>query len=90
VKKFIALGASVAVEKGAGVSASVSDAEYEAAGRERWHAAAATVKDADIVLGVQGPDPKALKGLVLRRMDCRRARSLRAAQAKSMTMPLRR
>jgi H+-translocating NAD(P) transhydrogenase subunit alpha len=62
VKKFIALGASVAVEAGAGVSASVSDAEYEAMGASIG-AAAATLKDADIILGVQGPDPKALKGM---------------------------
>jgi H+-translocating NAD(P) transhydrogenase subunit alpha len=60
VKKFIALGANVAVEKGAGLSASISDAEYEAAGASIG-ALAAVVKDADIVLGVQGPDPKALK-----------------------------
>ena len=62
VKKFIALGASVAVEAGAGLSASVSDAEYEAMGASIG-AAAATLKDADIILGVQGPDPKALKGM---------------------------
>ncbi|MFM2409417.1 MAG: hypothetical protein RL481_245 [Pseudomonadota bacterium] len=62
VKKFIGLGASVAVEKGAGLSASVGDADYEAAGATMG-AAAAVLKDADIVLGVQGPDPKALKAL---------------------------
>jgi len=62
VKKFIALGASVAVEAGAGLSASVSDADYEAMGASVG-AAAATLKDADIILGVQGPDPKALKGM---------------------------
>jgi NAD(P) transhydrogenase subunit alpha len=62
VKKFIGLGATVAVEKGAGLSASISDAEYEAAGASIG-AAAAVLKDADIVLGVQGPDPKSLKGL---------------------------
>ena len=61
VKKFIALGASVAIEKGAGLTASVSDADYAAAGATIG-AAAATVKDANIILGVQGPDPKALKG----------------------------
>ena len=61
VKKFIGLGATVAVEKGAGLSASISDAEYEAVGASLGTAAAA-VKDANIILGVQGPDPKALKG----------------------------
>ena len=62
VKKFIALGATVAIEAGAGLSASVSDAEYEAMGASIG-AASATLKDADIILGVQGPDPKALKGM---------------------------
>ena len=62
VKKFIALGASVAVEAGAGLSASVSDAEYAAMGA-LIGAASATLKDADVILGVQGPDPKALKGM---------------------------
>jgi len=32
VKKFVALGADVAVERGAGADASVSDGEFEAAG----------------------------------------------------------
>ncbi len=62
VKKFIALGASVALEKGAGTGASIPDADYEAAGAAMG-ALAATLKDADIILGVQGPDPKALKGI---------------------------
>ncbi len=62
VKKFIGLGASVAVEEGAGLSASVSDADYKAMGAFVG-TAAATLKDADIILSVQGPDPKALKGM---------------------------
>lgn len=59
VKKFIALGATVSVEAGAGETASIADAEYSAAGAEIAKDAA---RGADIVLGVQGPDPKALKG----------------------------
>jgi H+-translocating NAD(P) transhydrogenase subunit alpha len=62
VKKFIGLGAEVAVEAGAGVSASVSDADYAAAGASVG-SANATVNGADIVLGVQGPDVKALAGV---------------------------
>jgi H+-translocating NAD(P) transhydrogenase subunit alpha len=61
VKKFIALGASISVEKGAGASASIADTDYAAAGASVG-ALAAALKDADIILGVQGPDPKALKG----------------------------
>jgi len=61
VKKFVALGAEVAVEAGAGLSASVADADYQVAGatvgpRE------ATLSGADAILGVQGPDPAALAG----------------------------
>ena len=62
VKKFIGLGASLFVEKGAGAGASIADADYEAAGATLG-TLAATAKDADIVLGVQGPDPKSLKGV---------------------------
>lgn len=59
VKKFIALGASVAIETGAGLGASIADADYAAAGAEVVKDAA---KGADIVLGVQGPAVAALKG----------------------------
>ena len=60
VKKFAGLGAEIAVESGAGSSASISDADYEAAGA-KVGTRAATLKDADIILGVQGPDPDSLK-----------------------------
>lgn len=59
VKKFIALGATLAVEAGAGAAASISDADYAAAGAEIVQDPA---RGADIILGVQGPDPAALKG----------------------------
>ncbi len=61
VKKFAGLGVEVAVEAGAGVSASVEDAAYAEAGASLGDAAA-TVKDADIVLGIQAPDVALLKG----------------------------
>jgi H+-translocating NAD(P) transhydrogenase subunit alpha len=62
VKKFIALGATVAVEKGAGALASVGDADLETAGATLGTRAAA-IKDADILLGVQGPTVASLKGV---------------------------
>ncbi len=62
VKKFIALGATVSVEAGAGLTASVSDEEYKAAGAEVG-TRDQTLSGADAVLGVQGPDPAALKGV---------------------------
>ncbi len=62
VKKFIALGATVSVETEAGSGASIGDSDYEAAGAMIGKLES-VLKDADIVLGVQGPDPKALKGM---------------------------
>jgi len=61
VKKFIALGAEVAVESGAGLGAAVSDAQFEAAGATiapRKNA----LEGADIILAVNGPDPADLAG----------------------------
>ncbi|MCB4858014.1 NAD(P) transhydrogenase subunit alpha [Sphingobium sp. PNB] len=61
VKKFKALGAEVAVEAGAGLSAAISDADYVAMGATVADRAA-TVADADIILGVQGPDVASIAG----------------------------
>ncbi|MBA2919725.1 NAD(P)(+) transhydrogenase (Re/Si-specific) subunit alpha [Sphingomonas sp. MAH-20] len=61
VRKYIGLGATVAVEAGAGVSASVSDADYQAAGATTGPRAD-VLRDADIILGVQGPPPQSLSG----------------------------
>ena len=61
VKKFIALGAELAVESGAGAGASIPDDQFAAMGATIGDAAS-TVKGADIVLGVQGPDAALLAG----------------------------
>ena len=61
VKKFAGLGAEIAVESGAGATASISDADYTEAGASVG-SAADTVKSADIVLGVQAPDVESLSG----------------------------
>jgi len=53
VKKFVALGAEAAVERGAGVSAGIPDADYAAAGAKLVSAAEAL--GADIVLKVRRP-----------------------------------
>ncbi|KZY93741.1 MULTISPECIES: NAD(P) transhydrogenase subunit alpha [unclassified Erythrobacter] len=60
-KKFVALGAVVAVEEGAGLGAALTDGAFAEAGAEVGPAAA-VVKDADIVLGVQAPETAALAG----------------------------
>jgi len=62
VKKFVALGATVAVEAGAGRSAAIDDAAYEVAGASVGPRAA-TIADADILLGVAGPTPESLAGV---------------------------
>jgi NAD(P) transhydrogenase subunit alpha len=62
VRKFVALGAEVAVEAGAGDFASFADQGFADAGASLGTRAAA-LEDADIVLGVAGPDPKSLAGL---------------------------
>jgi H+-translocating NAD(P) transhydrogenase subunit alpha len=62
VKKFIALGATVAIERGAGEHASVSDPEYEAA-CATLGTRADVLNGADIILGVQGPPPESLSGV---------------------------
>jgi len=61
IKKFSALGAVLAVESGAGASAAIPDAAYADAGAELGDVAQ-VVRDADIVLAVQGPDPALLVG----------------------------
>jgi len=61
VKKFVALGAEFAVEKGAGNAASISDAEYEAEGAKLVSRADA-LNGAGIILCVNGPEAASLKG----------------------------
>jgi len=61
VRKFIGLGAAVSIESGAGLTASISDAEYETAGASVG-TRSATLRDAGIVLCVQGPEPASLTG----------------------------
>ncbi len=62
IKKFIALGASVAVESGAGAGANIADAAYTDAGASVG-ARQATISDADLIIGVQGPDAADLPGV---------------------------
>jgi NAD(P) transhydrogenase subunit alpha len=60
VKKFVGLGAEVAIEKDAGRSASIADSEFEAAGA-RVGSRKDVLKGAQIILVVDGPDPASLK-----------------------------
>ncbi len=55
VKKFVALGARVAIEAGAGAEAAMRDAAYAAAGAEISSDIAAALGAADLVLKVQRP-----------------------------------
>jgi len=63
VKKFVGLGATVAVETGAGAGASIPDDAFRAAGAEIAGDARGALADADIILkvarpigGAEGPD----------------------------------
>jgi NAD(P) transhydrogenase subunit alpha len=55
VKKFIALGAEVAVQSGAGLKSGILDSDYSAAGATVVADAAAAVANADIILRVRRP-----------------------------------
>lgn len=92
VKKFIALGATISIEKGAGLNAGISDAEFEAAGATISGRDAA-VKDADIILCVTGPEPGSLKAvkkgaLLLGALDPARREADIAAYTKAGLVPL--
>ena len=61
VKKFVGLGAEVAVERGAGEEAAIPDAEFETAGASLG-SRKDVLKGAGIILCVNGPDAKDLAG----------------------------
>jgi len=69
VKKFKGLGLEVVVQAGAGEGAHIADADYTTAGALIAPDAASTVRDADIVLKVRGPEGSEIaqlkKGAVL-------------------------
>jgi NAD(P) transhydrogenase subunit alpha len=60
-KKYIALGAEVAVEQAAGASAGTTDEDFAAAGA-KIASRNAVIKDADIILAIEGPGPQTLSG----------------------------
>jgi NAD(P) transhydrogenase subunit alpha len=62
VKKFVALGADVAVQHGAGLQSGVTDADYQAAGA-RLVEGAEVLSQADIVLKVRRPNEGELAGI---------------------------
>jgi NAD(P) transhydrogenase subunit alpha len=63
VTRFVALGATVAIEKGAGEASRFIDDGYKAAGADVVGSAAAAIKDADIVLTVRRPAAALLAGV---------------------------
>ncbi len=86
-KKFIALGAEVAVEHGAGEGASIADSEFEAAGA-KLGGRAEVLKGAGVILVVAGPDTASLKGaekgaLLVGSLDPLRRREAIEAYAKA-------
>ena len=63
VKKLIGLGASVAVQAGAGKASGLPDSDYQAAGAQILANGHAVITDADIVLHVRRPKAQDLSGL---------------------------
>ncbi|MBV00449.1 MAG: NAD(P)(+) transhydrogenase (Re/Si-specific) subunit alpha [Rhodospirillaceae bacterium] len=55
VKKFIAMGLQVNIEKGAGITAAITDDEYREAGANIFDDASRVLENADIVLKVNKP-----------------------------------
>jgi NAD(P) transhydrogenase subunit alpha len=60
-KKLAALGASVVVQKGAGLGSGITDADYEAVGATLAESAKDALADADVVLKVRRPSAAELK-----------------------------
>ena len=92
VKKFIALGAEVAIESGAGENAGVGDKDYKDGGASVAGRAAA-LKGAGIILCIAGPDPATLKGaqkgaLLVGALDPSRREADIAAYARAGLEPL--
>ena len=87
VKKFVGLGAEVAVEKGAGAEASIADSEFESAGA-KVGTRKDVLKGAGIILVVDGPEPASLAGaekgaLLVGALDPARRRAAIEAYAKA-------
>jgi NAD(P) transhydrogenase subunit alpha len=61
VKKFAALGAEVAVEKGAGADASIRDSDFDEAGA-KVGSRKDVLKGAGVILCIDGPDSASLAG----------------------------
>jgi NAD(P) transhydrogenase subunit alpha len=62
VKKFVALGAEIAIQAGAGAKSGFPDADYAAAGATIAPDAPAAIANADIVLHVRRPEAAELTG----------------------------
>ena len=63
IKKYIGLGATVAVQKGAGVTSGLPDDDFAKAGATVEDTAAATLAGADIVIAVRRPAAATLSGV---------------------------
>ena len=86
VKKLVALGATVAVQSGAGTQSGITDDDFAAAGATIAKTAKDTLKDAEIVLKVRRPSSAEIKlikkgALVLAIMDPYDAAEALAAMA---------
>jgi NAD(P) transhydrogenase subunit alpha len=63
VKKFVAAGINVSIERGAGLHSGIADSAYEAAGATLSNSAAEAYAGADIVLCVDTPDAAGISAI---------------------------
>ena len=92
VKKLVALGLTVTVERGAGLAASAPDADYQAAGAEIAPDLAAALDGADILAKVRVPADEEIAALkrgaiVVGLLDPHRETAALAASARWPTSP---
>ncbi len=63
VKKFLSLGADIAIQTGAGIKSGYSDAAYHAQGAQIVDSAATALAHADVALSVRRPNASSLIGV---------------------------
>jgi NAD(P) transhydrogenase subunit alpha len=63
VKRFVALGAEVVVQAGAGMQSGIRDEDYKTAGASIGDSTEGTIRDADVILRVRRPSADDLNGI---------------------------
>ena len=93
VKKFLSLGADIAIQTGAGIKSGYSDAAYHAQGAQIVDSAATALAHADVALSVHRPNASSFIGVkenlaVISIMDPFGNESAIGELAKKISLPL--